>query len=223
MRLSTVALTAIVVLAAVSGCGDDDDPVTPNQAMIRVAHLSPDAPNVDVWVDGARVLQNVPFQTVSDYLEVTAGDRRIQVTPAGATTPAVIDATVPFARGKAYTVAATGLLGNGDLEPIVLEDERSPAAAARVRFVHTSPDAPAVDVAVTGGPVLFGGVQFREADGYLNVDPGSYDLEARLAGTSTVALSVPDVALSGSTNYTIFAIGLAGNGTLSVLPVVDTP
>jgi hypothetical protein len=93
---------------------------------------------------------------------------------------------------------------------------------AKVRFVHTSPDAPAVDVAVKGGPVLFSNVAFRQAGQYLSVDAGTYDLEVRLAGTMTVALNVPGVTLGVGKNYSIFAVGLVGNGTLAALPVVDS-
>lgn len=191
-------------------------------AEVRVAHLSPDAPNVDVWVNRERVLQNVSFQTVSGYLNVNAGQHWIQITPAGATEPVVIDAVVSFGSGEAYTVAATGLIGSNDLQPLVLLDDRTTVQnQAKVRFVHTSPDAPAVDVAVQSGPVLFADVVFREASSYLSVAAQSYDLEVRLAGTETVALSVPGVALEINRNYTVFAIGLAGNGTLAALPVID--
>jgi hypothetical protein len=34
---------------------------------------------------------------------------------------------------------------------------------------------------------------------------------------------VPDVQLAGATNFTIFAVGLAADGSLQALPVVDTP
>ena len=78
-----------------------------------------------------------------------------------------------------------------------------------------------MDIAVTGGPILFTNVAFREAGTYLIVDPGTYDLEVRLAGTTTVALSVPGVALEAGTNYSVFAIGLAGHATLSALPAID--
>ena len=50
-------------------------------------------------------------------------------------------------------MAATGFLAS--IQPLVLEDDRGTTGQAKVRFVHTSPDAPAVDVAVKGGPVLF--------------------------------------------------------------------
>jgi LPXTG-motif cell wall-anchored protein len=92
-----------------------------------------------------------------------------------------------------------------------------------VRFVHASPDAPAVDIAVAnGGPVLFSNVPFKGVGDYLPVDAGTYDLEVRVAGTETVALSVPGVALADSTVYTVFAMGLAGGEpALTAVPSMD--
>jgi hypothetical protein len=93
---------------------------------------------------------------------------------------------------------------------------------ARIRVVHASPDAPAVDVAVTGGDVLIGNLAFPDASDYLDVPAGSYDLEVRPAGTTDVALPLPGVQLDGGTISSVYAIGLAGDATLSVLPVVST-
>jgi LPXTG-motif cell wall-anchored protein len=57
---------------------------------------------------------------------------------------------------------------------------------------------------------------------YLPVDAGTYDLEARVAGTQDVALSVPGVQLNEGTVYTIFAMGLAGGEpALTAVPSVD--
>ena len=194
----------------------------PGPAEVRVAHLSPDAPNVDVAIDGEQVLSDVPFQAVSDYLEVPAGERRVQVTPAGASEPVVIDATVELAAGGSFTVAATGLLDEDDLQPLVLQDDRQTRdGQAQVRFVHASPDAPAVDVGVVDGPTLFSDVSFRGSSGYVAVDPATVDLEVRPAGSMDAVLTVPDVTLSADTNLTIFAIGQVGDDTLAALPVVD--
>jgi hypothetical protein len=186
-----------------------------------VAHLSPDAPAVDIYVNGNLTLSGVPFGAVSDYLDLASGDYRIQVTPAGDASLSVIDATVTLQSGNVYTVAATGLLSAGDLQPLILLDDLSTGAGARVRVVHTGPDAPGVDIAVANGPVIFSDVTFREASPYGEVDAGTYNLEVRVAGTQTVALSLPGVELSGGTTYTIFAIGLLADGSLSALAVVD--
>jgi len=190
--------------------------------LVRVAHLSPDAPAVDIWVDGGVVLNDVPYKTVSDYLELPSGSHRVQVTPAGETKPVVIDATVEFESDKAYTVAATGFLGEDDLQPLVLVDDRfTMMSESKIRFVHTSPDAPAVDVGQSDGSVVFGDVALRESSMYAQLPAGSYDLEVRVAGTMDIALSVPNVVLEEGTNYTVFAIGSLSDGTLEALAVVD--
>ena len=190
--------------------------------MVRVAHLSPDAPAVDVWVNGSVVLNDVPYKAVSDYLKLPAGVHVIEVSPAGEKEPIVIDATVTLNANTSYTVAATGLLSEGDLAPILLIDNRSVVMSnSKVRFVHTSPDAPAVDVALAGGSVLFKEAAFREASDYLELPADTYDLEVRVAGTLDVALDLPGVTLEGGTNYTVFAIGTLEEGTLEALPVID--
>lgn len=221
--LSRLAACAVAALALTS-CGDDDGPTgSSGTAQLRVAHLSPDAPAVDVRVNGTVAVRNVTFPTVGTYAAVPAGRTRIEVVPAGAATPVVIDATVDLARDTSYTVAATGLLGASDLKPLVLTDDRSTGGQAKVRFVHAGPDAPAVDVAVSGGPVLFPNTSFRGSSPYSAVNPGSYNLEVRVAGTTTVALPLPGVRLDGGRNYTVFAIGRLSNGSLAALPAVDAP
>ena len=227
MKSLTRKMAVLAIVAAplaLAACSDDaDSPTAPSAgtAQVRVAHLSPDAPAVDVYVNGSRAVSGAVFKDVTGYLPVPSGSVNIRVTPAGATSPAVIDATVTFTAGGNYTVAATGLLAA--IQPIVLQDDRGTTSQAKVRFVHAGPDAPAVDIAVTGGPVLFANVPFRQATPYPQVAPATYDLEVRPAGSSAVALKVPGVALQPSTNYTIFAVGLLSNGSLSALAVVDAP
>jgi hypothetical protein len=215
-----LAVTAVLVLSlalTVTAMADG------HEARVRVVHASPDAPAVDIWVNGSVAFSNAPFKGITDYAKLEPGSYQVQVSPTGATEPIVIDATLDLATETDYTVVAVGQLAS--IEPLVLIDNNSAPAAgkAHVRFVHASPDAPAVDIAVaSGGPVLFSNVPFKGVGDYLPVDAGTYDLEARLAGTDTVALSVPGVTLSEGTVYTIFAMGLAGGEpALSAVPSAD--
>jgi len=155
-RMAVLAIAA-APLASPRG-SDEDSPTAPTTgtAQVRVAHLSPDAPPVDVYVNGARAVTGAAFKDGHELPLRAGGFRQLRVTPAGATSPAVIDATVTLNNGGSYTVAATGLLAG--IQPIVLEDDRGTTGQSKVRFVHASPDAPAVDIAVTGGPVLFANV-----------------------------------------------------------------
>jgi len=212
---------AIAFAAFTSGASAAD------MARVRVVHASPDAPAVDVYADGAKVLTNVAFKGSSDYLSVPAGSHNFKVFATGANPASdkpVIIADAMLDAGKDYTVAAIGKLA--DIKPLVLVDNNAAPAAgkAHVRVVHASPDAPAVDIAVKGGAVLVPNLAFGKDAGPLPVDAGTYDLEVRAAGTTTVALPINGVKLTAGKISTIFAVGLL-NGTpkLEALPIVNDP
>ncbi|HUS13556.1 MAG TPA: DUF4397 domain-containing protein [Chloroflexia bacterium] len=193
-------------------------------AFVRVVHASPDAPAVDVWVDGSKVLTNVPYFTASDYLSLPAGEHQFVVTPTGqAADKAVINASATLVAGKAYTVAATGLVAN--LQPTILMDNLAAPAAgkAHVRVIHASPDAPAVDIAVKDGPVLISNLAFPKDSGYLPVDAGTYNLVVLAAGTKTVALDLAGVKLDAGKIYDVFAVGELNKGTLRVEVATPAP
>ena len=216
-RFTSLRVAALAVLALVSlaSCGSDDsnNPFIPTpQARVMAVHASPDAPAVDLLVDGAVAGSGLAFPNNTGYLTVTAGTRNVKVNVAGSTTT-VINADLPIVAGGNYSVFAKGAVASiGAL--VIADDLTTPAAGkAHVRFVHLSPDAPAVDVAVTGGPVLFGNKAFEEYTAFAPVDAGTYDLEVRPAGSGTVVLALPGVALQSGKIYTVFARGfLNGSG-----------
>src|SRR5918993_223456 len=193
------------------------------QAQVRVAHLAPDAPNVDVYVNGDPVLTDVPYTTVSDYLSLPAGTQQVTVYATGDTTSPVIDTPVELAAGGAYTVAAVGLVADGSLTAQVYEDDlRSPASGnAKVRVVHASPDAGPVDVIPRGGDPLVEGLAFPDASPYAEVPAGSYTLDVNAAGTGNAVLTVPDAALADGGVYSAFAVGTVYADSLQVLLVQD--
>jgi hypothetical protein len=217
-RLAILSSVLILVLVTATTALAADNP-----ARVRVVHASPDAPAVDVLVnDEIKAFSNAPFKGITKYAELDAGTYNVKVVPAGATEPVVIEADLDLAADTDYTVVAVGKLA--DIEPIVLVDDNTiPAAGkAHVRFVHASPDAPNVDIAVKDGPVLFENVPFKQAFPYVPVDAGTYDLEVRVHDTGDVVLEVPGLALADQTVYTVFAMGLAGGEpALEAVPSVD--
>jgi hypothetical protein len=215
-------ILVLTILALVLGFATATLAQAPS-ARIRVVHASPDAPAVDVLVNDAVAFSNAPFKGITDYASIPPATYNIKVVPTGTTAPVVIDTDLTLtAEPSGYTVVAVGKLAA--IEPLVLVDNNATPAAgfAHVRFVHASPDAPAVDIAVKGGPVLFSNVRFKEGDEYISVAATTYDLEVRLEGTDTVVLDVPGVKLADRSVYTIFAMGLAaGTPSLMAVPSVD--
>ena len=195
-----------------------------NEARIRVLHASPDAPAVDIFLDGQKAITNLAFDAITDYVKVPAGAHNVKVFPApsdGSGTPA-IEADVTLSAGTDYTVAAVGKLAN--IEPLVLVDNNSAPSSgqAKLRFVHTSPDAPAVDIYAEGAGVVVPNAAFKDASGYLDLPAGTYNLEVRAAGTETVALNLPGITLEKGNVYTAFAVGLLqGQPALKAKLVVD--
>ncbi|RDV15251.1 DUF4397 domain-containing protein [Pontibacter diazotrophicus] len=212
--MKLLLLTVLPAVALVS-CEDDDNDVVLNDANVMVVHASPDAPGVDLLINDTKVnTAALTYPNNTDYLNVPSGTQNIKVNAAGTST-SVIEANLDLDPNAAYTIFAINTLDN--IEALVLEDDLTAPAAnmAHVRFVHLSPDAPAVDVAVQGGPVLFSNRSFESATAFTPVAVGTYTLEVRPAGTMDVVLTVPDVELSNSGIYTIFAKGFlappAGN------------
>jgi hypothetical protein len=169
-----------------AGTGTETDPETESgtpaegDAMLRVAHLAPDAPNVDVAVDGTTVLQDVAFETVSEYLPLTTGEHQVTVTPTGGN-QAVFDQTVMLESGR-QTAAAIGEVSgqNQEFTVTLLTDDGTTASAGntRVRAVHTIPDAPAVDV-TAGQTVIADDLEFGEAGDYVTVPSDTQSIELR--------------------------------------------
>lgn len=195
-------------------------------AKVRVIHASPDAPAVDVYVNGNVAISNVPFFTASDYIDLPAGTYQVQVTPTGQpASAAVIDASATIEAGKAYTIAATGLVAN--IQPTIIEDDLTapPPGQANLRVYHFSPDAPAVDVQLADGTKLIEGLAFPNASDYLPVPAGSYDVQVVPAGGSDVVIDLAGTPLEAGKTYAVFATGQLASITpqLAVYSPVATP
>ncbi|MCU0506669.1 MAG: DUF4397 domain-containing protein [Chloroflexi bacterium] len=187
-----------------------------DKAMVRALHASPDAPAVDVYVNDAKVLSDVTFKTLSDYLELDAGSYTVAIKAAGTdTTVTSIDATVDA--GTKYTIAAIGPLASISMTAFV-DDGMTSAEEAKLRVIHLSPDTGGVDVALAGQSAADAPVKnltYPNATDYLALPAGTYDFEVRPTGTTTVALNLAGTALSADTNYTVFAVGFSAAGTPS--------
>lgn len=212
-------LTLLLAAAVLTGaCSDDDNTGPEGEARIRVVHASPDAPDVDVLLDEAEVLSDVPYLAASDYLEAPAGQRNLKVNAAGTSTT-VIDADVDLADGSEYTVIASGAVAS--IAPIVLVDDNTApdAGNARVRAIHGAPGAPAVDVYVTAPgedltqvtPVLTG-VEFGDVADYLEVPAGDYQVRVAPAGTTSVVIDSGVLSLGAGEVRTAIAVDAAGGG-----------
>lgn len=220
IKFIAASLGLLIATGLLTSCNKDEtpDPEPMQYAMVNVIHASPDAPGVDLLVDNAKVNTSpLNFPANTGYLQVPAGSRNVKVNAAGTTTT-VINADLDLAAKASYSVFAIDEVAN--ISALVLADDLTAPAAgkAHVRFVHLSPDAPAVDVALSSsGAVVFGNQTFKGYTDFTPLDAGSYDLDVRLAGTSTVALDLPTITLESGKIYTVFAKGFVGGSGAQAL------
>ncbi|WP_135301920.1 DUF4397 domain-containing protein [Haloarcula amylovorans] len=210
LRGIAAAGTASAIGTGVASAHDDDD-YDEEDALVRVVHASPDAPDVDVYVDGSRVLRGVEYGTISDYLWVEPDEYEVKITAAGDRNAVVFEDDLAFEEDDEYTVVATGEFEEDEFEVFVYEDDRSTRRdRARVRVIHASPDAPDVDVTLDeGDAVLIEDLELGEESDYLTVKPGRYELEVRPASSKN---DNPfdaefDVRLRPGRVYTVVATG----------------
>lgn len=207
--LLVISLLGFVFLV---GCSSDDKDVTSPQMSekvnVRVIHTSVDAPAVDVWVDGAVTITGLNYRETSGYVELDAGQHTIKVTPTGASTPVVIDETVNLEANKDYSVFAVGKLAN--IAALISEDLRTPNSnKAKVRFLHASPDAPAVDIKINNGsgPAVFSNRSVNTVSDYIEVDASNYSFVVTPTGATAEVVVLDPIALTANTVYTVVAFG----------------
>ena len=178
-------------------------------AQVMLIHASPNAPAVDLYVDNGQTVYSLPFPAKAGYFEVSGGLRNFKVNVTGTST-SVIDANIDFIKNKIYSIFAVDSIAK--IQTLLIEDDLSTPAAgnAHVRFIHLSPNAPAVDITTTTGAVVFGNKSFKEYTDFTPLAAGSYDLQVRLQGTDTVVLELPGINLQDGKIYTVFARGFAG-------------
>jgi hypothetical protein len=206
--LAGAAVVAAAVLAAPGTAG-----ASPGQAMVRVAHFSPDAQYVDVYVvtlDRTQMFPNVFYKNVSSYWKVNAGPFTYEVRPAGAaaTSKPAVRLTGNLRSGGAYTVAALGRKAH--LGAVLLADDLSPTGrdSSKVRFLDAAVDLPPLDVAVAG-KVVASRVAFSTSTGYRQLPAGTVRLEARKAGRTEVLIR-DDLRLQAGTVNSVALVGGAG-------------
>ncbi|MEH7075431.1 DUF4397 domain-containing protein [Neobacillus drentensis] len=180
------------------------------EATVRFLHTSNDSPNVDIYIDGKRVVRDLPFINVSNYLTLKAGKHHIDIYSAGNMVDSVLNKKITLEPGKSYTLATIDSVKKMRL--LVYQNKpRVPVNESKVRFIHLSPATPPLDIAVKDRDVVFPKVSYKQSTEYLGLTPMTVDLEAREADTKNVLLPMPRVQFMPNESYTIVFAALSNN------------
>jgi len=214
IRTAVIALLLALIGVGVPAAALAATPA-PGPAYLRLAHLSPDTPTVDVYVDSAAdpsrsfVVPGVGYGVVSQYQPLAPDSYVISMRPAGApaSSPPVISATVDARSGAAYTVAGTGMSADLGLDVLTDKLDIPPAGKASVRVINAALSVPSADIGPVNGPVWAQDVAFGTETAYVDCPLGRWDLAVSSPETS---VTVP-LTLQENSTYTVLLID-KGNG-----------
>jgi hypothetical protein len=195
-------------------------------ACVLVVHASSDAGPIDVYVDGALALQGLTFATLGNYVPVRAGAREMQIVPSGgAVGNALVDAHVDLVDAVAYEIAVFGRASDLRVQALPVDSAPLREGTSRLRLVNVAPDAPPVNLVVTGGDTLLQNAGYGAASNYLEMAAGTYDLEALAASGGEMVLPLPGTVLAPHRVYSIYVAGQVADGTLTpiVTPLYVAP
>ncbi|MDX2130109.1 MAG: DUF4397 domain-containing protein [Chloroherpetonaceae bacterium] len=176
MNKSTFSVFLSIVFTIVFLASCSKDPASfDTKTKIRVVHASPNAPAVNLLLNGTNIASGVTFTGTTPYLTTEAGFNVLQVVPVDRNAQALsslrstlrdtlISSRDNYLFDFNYTVFAADTVANADstrrITPIIVFDNLNlPSATALdttalVRFFHLAPGAPNVTVARVGTDTL---------------------------------------------------------------------
>ena len=178
-------------------------------AQFKVVHAAPGTAAINAFVDGSVAFANIPYQGASSYEALSAGPHTVTVETVTAPGAVIAQAQPPFAPATDTSIVVTGTPGSQTA--VVLADSNLPgtAGSARVRFVNAAPNLGPVDAYVNFAPRALA-LATNAASGYVELAENTYTVNFDVAGTTTVLLSVPAIALTAGRSYTLYLVGTTG-------------
>lgn len=214
----TVSATAAAALLVAAAAALPAGAATTGTASLAVLHGVPDL-TVDVWVDGARTLDDFTPGTLAGPLDLPAGAHTVVITASDATDtsqPAIGPVDLTLDAGASYTAVAHLDAAGAPTATLFTNDTSAvPAGQGRLTVRHTAA-APAVDVLADGTAVV---TNLANPDQQSLVVPaGTVSAAVAATGTTTPVIGPTDLTIAEGVSTIVYAWGSlqAGNLQLAV-------
>jgi hypothetical protein len=215
--LAALMIASLMTAAPAVAAGHTD-------ARLTVVHGIPDVP-VDIYVNGAKTLENFQPNTVTDPIPLPNGSYEIDIYtvgdgPAVAAMPVLSTELQLPPGGNVTAVAHLTDTGGLALSAFLNDTTTTQPNDARLVVRHLA-NAPAVDIVANGSLALFENVT-NPNEGQLDVAAGTYGVTINAAGTSTVAFDAGNVTLPEGQSTIVYAVGdlVGGSFTLLIQSIV---
>ena len=211
-----------------TGGADDTTGEPGGESEVRIIHLSPDAPGVDIYLDpaGPAAIEDLEFPDGTPFVTVPEGSYDVRVTAAGGSVDDAVISVDGFdiPDGGKFSVAAYGQLANISLM-VIAEDESDIAAGTLRAYVgHAADGVGTVDVWAIGladDPIEvipdfdYGAVQALDIPAETAFSVG---LDADADGSPDFVFDIPPVLPAGITLSLFAVLDAEGPFLIAFLP-----
>ncbi|HMI00986.1 MAG TPA: DUF4397 domain-containing protein [Pedobacter sp.] len=210
-NISRTFIALATLSVTLTACSKDDDDITPPQISgVSVIHASPTTEKLDFYVENVKANnEDFAYTDKIDYLNLYSGTRRLVIAKKGGTT-ALLTEDFPLEPQKGYSLFVCDKFET--IKFLMIKDDLTAPASgkARVRFVHMSPDAPALNLAIAGKDTdLFTDKSFKGYTDFVDIDPAekvTFNVKNKDGGA--IAASIADVEIKADKIYTVWVKGL---------------
>jgi hypothetical protein len=210
LGLGTLASGAAVASAAAASAATAHHSDT---GWIRLAHLSPNTPPVDVYLysfgnsHAMIMIPHVAYGTVSPYEKVKAGEYTVAMRGAGAapSSQPVLSTSVQITPGGAFTVAGMGPAKGLRLQ--ILRDQlTTPPGRSLVRVIQASLRYQKITV-MANHRTLAKALIFAHVTNYVSTPPGNFEVHVAGMGGKGAA----NITLAPGTIHTLVVLDASGH------------
>jgi hypothetical protein len=220
------AFLALVTPAVALASAPAPAPTAPGSpsGWVRLGHLSPKTPPVDIYLSPFGQPQRVAFReaaygAVTPYSSLAPGTYTVSMRPANApaSSPPALSANVDVKANTANTMLVFENGPNGTIRGQLLTDDLSapPPGDGKVRLVNGTPKVITMDVSAVGGPTLASGLKYGDITNYVPLREGHWNIAVK-NGDQTIASAMD---MRAARACTLVAVEKPGAGlTLTQLP-----
>jgi hypothetical protein len=211
--------TAICSVVLLASCSKDE---TEANASIMFVNASPNGASLDAAVGGSVVASGIAYPNNSGYKTVATGTQNIRVTQSTGGAE-VLNGSFNIESGAYYSFYVID--SSHERKAAVIRDDLSAPSAgkAKIRVLHFAPDAPAVNISITGSgtsAINMNNRSFNDVSttashaSFIEVDAAGLTVQANSVATTTNVFTLPVPALTAGKIYTIIIRGFpTGTGS----------
>ena len=181
-------------------------------SLVRFLHAVPEGEEVDIYINDVPFYKGLEFTEFSPYVYVPQGNYTVTIYLEDTQENPIVNEKIDVNVNQLVTIAITGESGDIKLLSIVEETEVVSGSNAKVRVVHLSPNAPAVNI-VADNQELFANVKYRDVTPYIAIPAKEYTVNVEEARTNRI-IRQNQVTINPGRIYTFYAVGNIPNAQI---------